>query len=326
MHVDGRAELMVGRVENRALVLQALEDIDSVVHLASAVGVGQSMYEIQNYCSTNVMGTAALLQAIAETKRGLKSLVVASSMSVYGEGRYQTNTGKLVNPPARPEGQLRAGDWEVRDGNGTILRPIPTDEGKSLNPSSVYAINKRDQEELCLSVGGSYGIPTTALRLFNVYGSRQTLSNPYTGVAAIFCARLLNNQPPVIFEDGLQRRDFVHVQDVASAIATSVDTPIPGEVINIGSGNPISVLEIAEILTHEMKKSISPRVVKRYRQGDIRHCFADISKARRLLKWQPTRIFRQGVSELVHWVKSQRDVSDRVDSAWKELEQRGLLS
>ena len=179
---------------------------------------------------------------------------------------------------------------------------------------------------MCLSVGEAYGIPTTALRLFNVYGSRQALSNPYTGVAAIFCARLLNDQPPLIFEDGLQRRDFVHVQDVARAFVSAAEKPVPGEAINIGSGDSVSVAEIAEILSLEMKKHIPPQVLGKYRRGDIRHCFADISKARRLLGWQPSRTFRQGVPELVEWVQTQRDVRDRVDSAWNELEQRGLLA
>ena len=206
------------------------------------------------------------------------------------------------------------------------FEPVPTDEDKPLNPTSVYAINKRDQEEMCLSVGEAYGIPTTALRLFNVYGSRQALSNPYTGVAAIFCARLLNDQPPLIFEDGLQKRDFVHVQDVARAFVSAAEKPVSGEAINIGSGDTVSVAEIAEILSLEMKKNIPPQVLGKYRRGDIRHCFADISKARRLLDWQPSRTFRQGVPELVEWVQSQREVRDRVDSAWNELEQRGLLA
>jgi dTDP-L-rhamnose 4-epimerase len=325
-YLNPRVELIVGNLEDSSVTARTLDGMDSVIHMASAVGVGQSMYQIVDYCSTNVMGTATLLQAIVETKRRLKSLVVASSMSVYGEGRYQTRAGELVNPCTRPEEQLLAGEWELRDIDGRPLRPVPTDEEKPLNPTSVYAINKRDQEELCLSVGSSYGIPTTALRLFNVYGSRQALSNPYTGVAAIFCARLLNDQPPLIFEDGLQKRDFIHVQDVARAFVSAAEKPVPGEAINIGSGDTVSIAEIAETLSLEMKKNISPQVVGKYRRGDIRHCFADISKAQHLLDWQPSRSFRQGVPELVEWVQTQRNVRDHVDSAWNELEQRGLLA
>jgi dTDP-L-rhamnose 4-epimerase len=326
IYLDPRAELMVGRVEDPAAVAEALEDVESVIHLASTVGVGQSMYQILDYCTTNVLGTATLLQAIVDRKVNLKSLIVASSMSAYGEGRYRTADGQLVNPQIRTEAQLAFADWELRDANGQTLEPVPTDEDKPLNPTSVYAINKRDQEEMCLSVGAAYGIPTTALRLFNVYGSRQALSNPYTGVAAIFCARLLNDQPPLIFEDGLQRRDFVHVQDVARAFVFAVEKPVPGEVINIGEGDSISVTEIAETLSMEMKKSIPPRILGRYRRGDIRHCFADISKARRLLNWHPTKTFRQGVPELVDWVQSQRAANDGVDAAWAELDRRGLLA
>ena len=186
----------------------ALHGVERVIHLASAVGVGQSMYQIVDYCRTNVMGTATLLQAIIDSKMPLKSLVVASSMSVYGEGRYRDGDGGLVNPELRSEAQLAASDWEMRDQTGKELQPVPTDEAKPLAPASVYAINKRDQEEMCLKVGTAYGIPTTALRFFNVYGSRQALSNPYTGVAAIFCARLLNDRPPLVFEDGLQQTGF----------------------------------------------------------------------------------------------------------------------
>lgn len=325
-YLNGQAELVVGRVQDRPTVSRALEGMDAVIHLASAVGVGQSMYEIEDYCETNVMGTAALLQALIEKTPRLKSLVVASSMSVYGEGCYRRDDGQFVYPIGRSAEQLAAGEWDFKDETGRPLNPVPTDERKPLRPTSVYAINKRDQEELCLAVGESYGIPTTALRLFNVYGSRQALSNPYTGVAAIFCARLLNEQPPLIFEDGLQRRDFVHVQDVARAFVAAVEQPVPGEAINIGSGDAVSVAEIAEILSLQMKKNIPPRILGKYRRGDIRHCFADISKARRLLNWVPSKTFRQGVLELVEWVKAQRDVREQVNSAWKELEQRGLLA
>jgi dTDP-L-rhamnose 4-epimerase len=325
-YLDPRAELVVKAVEEPAVVAEALKDIESVIHLASAVGVGQSMYQIVDYCTANVLGTATLLQTIVDRKINLKSLVVASSMSAYGEGRYHTSEGRLVNPEIRPETQLAVGDWEIHDPEGKTLEPVPTDEDKPLSPTSVYAINKRDQEEMCLRVGAAYGIPTTALRLFNVYGSRQALSNPYTGVCAIFCARLLHERPPLIFEDGLQRRDLVHVQDVARAFASVAEKPVSGEAINIGSGEALSVIEIAEILASEMGKSIEPQILGKYRPGDIRHCFADISKGRRLLAWEPSKTFSQGVSELVEWVKSQRDARDGVDKAWNELHQRGLLS
>jgi len=325
-HLDARAELIVGRVEDPSSVGQALEDVDSVIHLASAVGVGQSMYRISDYCTTNVLGTATLLQVIIDRKLRLDSLVVASSMSVYGEGLYRRGDGQFVAPGLRSDAQMASGDWELRDTDGQRLQPVATNEDKLLNPTSVYAINKRDQEELCLRVGAAYDIPTTALRFFNAYGSRQALSNPYTGVAAIFCARLLNDRPPLVFEDGLQKRDFVHVQDVARAVVSATERPVPYEAINIGSGDALSVSEIAETLALALGKGIRPHILGKYRQGDIRHCFADIAKAERLLGWKPSKGFRQGVPELVEWVQSQREAQDGIDSAWDELQRRGLLS
>jgi dTDP-L-rhamnose 4-epimerase len=325
-YLDPRAELVIGRVEDPKVMSQALDGVDSVIHLASAVGVGQSMYHIVEYCMTNVIGTATLLETIIKSKQKLQSLVVASSMSAYGEGWYQDNEGLRVAPEVRSAAQLSEGEWELRDTNGNVMRPVPTTEEKPLSPTSVYAINKRDQEEMCLRVGKAYGIPTVALRLFNVYGSRQALSNPYTGVAAIFCARLLNDRPPLIFEDGLQQRDFVHVQDVARAFADTSERPVPGQVINIGSGKAVSVVEIAELLASELQKRIAPHFVGKFRQGDIRHCFADIAKARALLGWVPSKSFRDGVPELVKWVRIQGEVRDSVSSAWDELAQRGLLS
>jgi dTDP-L-rhamnose 4-epimerase len=178
---------------------------------------------------------------------------------------------------------------------------------------------------MCLSVGSAYGIPTTALRFFNVYGSRQALSNPYTGVAAIFCARLLNDRPPLVFEDGLQMRDFVHVNDIARAVVAAAEKPVAGEAINIGSGESVSVLQVAESLARQMSKDIEPKILGKFRNGDIRHCFADIRKAQCLLNWEPTIPFRRGVRELVDWVQSQRAARDEADGAWRELEQRGLL-
>ena len=246
-------------------------------------------------------------------------------MSVYGEGLYRTRDGRYVAPHLRSEAQMAAGDWEVHDSDSAPLEPVPTPEDKALQPTSIYAINKRDQEEMCLCIGTAYDIPTTALRFFNVYGSHQALSNPYTGVAAIFCARLLNDRPPLVFEDGKQQRDFVHVDDVARAVVMAAEQPVPGEAMNIGSGAALSVCDIAGILALALDKDIAPQIVGKYRRGDIRHCFADISKARRLLHWEPQRAFHQGVTELVAWVQGQRDARDSVDSAWNELQRQGLL-
>jgi dTDP-L-rhamnose 4-epimerase len=324
-YLDPRAELMVGRVDDTDVVAQALDGVESVIHLAAAVGVGQSMYQVTQYCTANTLGTAVLLQTLIDRKTRLYSLVVASSMSVYGEGLYCAHDGRRVAPRLRSEAQMTTGDWEVYDGDSTLIAPIPTPEDKPLQPTSIYAINKRDQEEMCLCIGTAYGIPTTALRFFNVYGSRQALSNPYTGVAAIFCARLLNDRPPLVFEDGRQQRDFVHVYDVARAVVAAAEQPVAGEAINIGSGAAVSVCEVAELLALALDKDIAPQIVGKYRPGDIRHCFADISKAQRLLHWEPQYAFRHGVPELVAWVQEQRDARDSVHSAWDELQRQGLL-
>lgn len=324
-YLDPRAELVVGHVEDTDVITRSLEDVESVIHLAAAVGVGQSMYQVTQYCTANTMGTAVLLQTLIDRKTHLHSLVVASSMSVYGEGLYHTVAGQRMAPTLRTDAQMAAGSWEVHDSHGMPLEAVPTTEDKPLQPTSIYAINKRDQEEMCLCIGAAYNIPTVALRFFNTYGSRQALSNPYTGVAAIFCARLLNDRPPLVFEDGKQQRDFVHVHDVARAVVAAAERPVAGEVMNIGSGEALSVLTIAEILALELGKDIAPQIVGKYRRGDIRHCFADISKARRLLQWEPQRAFRQGVAELVAWVRAQHDARDSVHSAWDELQRQGLL-
>ena len=213
----------VGDVRDRELVRQLLAESDAVIHLAAAVGVGQSMYKIEHYCSVSVMGTAILLEEMIPLREQIKKLIVASSMSIYGEGAYRDADGSVVVSASRPHRAVEAGQWEPPDGQGRPLTPIPTPETKPLRPDSIYAVNKRDQEEMCLAFGRAYGIPAVAFRMFNVYGARQALSNPYTGVAAIFCSRLLQNQPPLVFEDGNQRRDFVHVEDVARAYVMALE-------------------------------------------------------------------------------------------------------
>jgi len=305
-YLSSEVDLVVGDVRDATAVGRALEGADAVVHLAARVGVGQSMYEPAEYTSTNELGTAVLCEALAE--RPVRKLLVASSMSVYGEG-----TG-----PARTREQLERGDWEPAGGF------VPTPETKQPELASVYALSKFQQERLCLLFGSAYGVPTVALRLFNTYGPRQALSNPYTGVLAIFASRLLNGRPPLIFEDGLQRRDFVSVHDVAEAFALALDSPAAdGRVLNVGSGSSVTVLELAERLAAVMGVDIRPEATGRYRVGDIRHCFADISLARELLGYEPRVELEDGVAELVEWLAGQPAV-DRVDAAAEELSSRGL--
>lgn len=318
------AELHVGDVRDRAAVRRALGGVEAVFHQAAAVGVGQSMYEIERYVSVNSLGAAVLLEAIVERRAALRRVVVASSMSLYGEGAYLDADGALVYPKLRPAAQLAAKRFELEDARGRPLAPVPTPETKPLQPTSVYAVTKRDHEELFLSVGEAYGIPTVALRYFNTYGTRQSLSNPYTGVIAIFSSRLLNGNAPVVYEDGGQTRDFVHVSDVvrANLLAMERETAVGG-VYNVGTGRATSVLEIAQALAGEIGTGVAPRVEDRFRAGDIRHCIADPRAAARDLGFEARTELTAGMRELIAWLRTQSAV-DRVDEARKELEARGL--
>lgn len=323
-YLDSEAELLVGDVRDPAAVAGALADVDAVIHLAAAVGVGQSMYEIVSYTQTNDLGTANLLEALS--RHPVQRLVCASSMSIYGEGLARRANGETIVPDERPIEQFRRGLWELVDEDGSPLTPLPTPESKPPALSSVYALNKYNQERLSLIVGKAYGIPTVALRFFNVYGPRQALSNPYTGVLAIFAARLLNDRPPMVFEDGQQRRDFVHVSDVAKACLLALETKQGvGEVYNVGSGQSRSILSVANDLASVMGVSqITPQIAGKYRMGDIRHCFADIGKSQAGLGFAPHVDFRDGLEELAEWLGSQVAI-DAVDRATAELASRGLV-
>jgi dTDP-L-rhamnose 4-epimerase len=316
-------EMKVGDVCDPDAVRGALEGIDAVYHFAAAVGVGQSMYEVVHYTRVNNLGTAVVLEALIQ--KPVKRLVVASSMSLYGEGLYRSRGGEIRTVGERSLEQLRSADWEFRDASGEVLVPVPTPETKVAALASVYALSKLDQERLCLMVGRAYNIPTVALRFFNAYGPRQALSNPYTGVLAIFASRLLNDNPPLIFEDGYQQRDFVSVYDIARACRLALDHPgAPGEVFNIGSGTPFTVREIAERVAEVVgKKHLKPQITGKYRVGDIRHCYADISKARELLGYAPEVTLEAGLTELAAWLEGQAAV-DRVGQASAELAARGL--
>jgi dTDP-L-rhamnose 4-epimerase len=317
-YLDPEIELMVGDVRDPEAVKAALKGVDRVVHFAARVGVGQSMYEIEPYVDTNNRGTAVLLQALSQ--HPVARLLVASSMSIYGEGLYRAN-GAEVHEVARELEDLKAGRWEPRGS----LEPVPTPEYKRPALASIYALSKYDQERMCLMVGEAYEIPTVALRFFNVYGTRQALSNPYTGVLAIFASRLLNKKPPLIFEDGQQRRDFVHVSDVVQAClgALQLDAAV-GRVLNVGSGKAYTVSGIAHAMA-EVTGNLATRaeITGKYRVGDIRHCFADIGSARQLLNYRPQVELERGLSELAAWLEG-RVAHDRVDEARQQLATRGL--
>jgi dTDP-L-rhamnose 4-epimerase len=320
LHPD--VELLRGDVRDAEMVRRALDGIDMVYHLAAVVGVGQSMYEIARYTSTNNTGTAVLLEELI--RRPVERLVVASSMSLYGEGRYQRADGTIADHVERSLAQLRLGEWEPRDETGQPLRPVPTPECKPPSLSSVYALSKFDQERLCLMVGRAYDIPTVALRFFNVFGTRQALSNPYTGVLAIFASRLLNDRAPLIFEDGLQRRDFVSVEDVVQACRLALEVPAAaGRAFNVGSGRSYTVCDVAELIQERLGRRIQCEISGKYRVGDIRHCFADITLARNLLGYEPVVHLEDGLDALAEWLRDQT-AHDRVADASRELAIRGL--
>jgi dTDP-L-rhamnose 4-epimerase len=321
-YLSSDVELVVGDVRDGETVRRSLAGVDAVYHLAAAVGVGQSMYEIVNYTSLNNLGTAVLLEALIE--RPVQRLVVASSMSIYGEGLYQDPDGNFSSGLERSPEQLRNHEWEVRNDRAQSLTPVPTPESKQPTLSSIYALSKFDQERMCIMTGRAYGISAVGLRFFNVYGPRQALSNPYTGVLAIFSSRLMNDKPPMIFEDGLQQRDFVSVHDVAAACRLALEVPdAAGRVFNIGSGNAHTILEIARKVARVLEKEIEAEISGKYRVGDIRHCIADIRLARRLLGYEPQVKLEDGLAELASWLDGQK-ASDRVGQARAELEVRGL--
>jgi dTDP-L-rhamnose 4-epimerase len=313
-------------VRDRDSVRRALDGVDTVVHFAAAVGVGQSMYEIERYTSINAIGAAVLLEEVLERRDAIRKLLVASSMSIYGEGQYRNPaTGEHgIAPGLRPEAQLAARRWAVTADDGTELEPEPTSETKPLRPTSIYAINKRDHEEMVLAIGAAYGIPAVALRFFNVYGERQALSNPYTGVAAIFSSRLLNDKPPLVFEDGNQSRDFIDVRDIARCCALALTHDgADGRTLNVGTGTPTTIREVAEVIARGLGKGIEPEIVNQYRAGDIRHCFADTTLANDLLGFRAEIDFERGMDDLLAWLETQ-EASDTVDEAREALVARGL--
>jgi dTDP-L-rhamnose 4-epimerase len=327
-YLSSGVELIRGDVRDPNLLRDVLAGVDVIFHFAATVGVGQSMYEISRYMSVNTLGTAELLQAILDNKLSIQKLIVASSMSIYGEGRYVCSVcSRPAAPPVRSIAQLKRGEWDLHcvECNG-VLKPLPTAEDKPSEINSMYALSKRDQEELCLIYGRTYGLPVTALRFFNIYGTRQALSNPYTGVAAVFGSRMLNGNPPLVFEDGDQMRDFVSIHDIVRANMLAMERPeSDGEVINVGCGKPITIRRVAELLAGALGKDVEPIITKKFRAGDIRHCYADISKARKLLGYEPQVTHEAGFRELAEWLSGQ-EAEDKADTMLRELSAHGLTA
>ncbi|MBV9646298.1 MAG: NAD-dependent epimerase/dehydratase family protein [Candidatus Eremiobacteraeota bacterium] len=321
------AQFVRGDVCDAEALDAALDGIDVVFHFAAAVGVGQSMYQPLRYTRVNTLGSATLLDLLVNSHRShVRKVIVAASMSEYGEGLYRCSEHGEVKPSLRSDEQLAQRRWEVScPACGRTLVPIATPERTPLGCNSVYALNKRDQEDYLLLIGATFGIPTVALRFFNVYGPRQSLSNPYTGVAAIFISRLKAERNPTIFEDGHQSRDFVSVHDIVSAcLAVMNDARADGEVFNVGSGQQISILELAELIIAEYRSTAQPEVVQQFRKGDIRHCFADVSKIEERLGWKPTADRRAALRELMAWSESAPS-QDTFDEAAAILKRKGII-
>lgn len=322
-YLSKNVQFVKGNVIDSDSICHALEGVDAVFHFAATVGVGQSMYEISKYTEMNNLGTAVLLENMI--RKNISKLIVASSMSVYGEGMYKCADGTMHQNASRSMDQLKHCEWEPFDGSGQKLNPVPTPETKQPCLESVYALSKYGQERMALMIGRAYNIPTVALRFFNVYGSRQALSNPYTGVLAIFASRYLNNNNPIIFEDGLQKRDFVAVADVCNACTLALESDAAaGMVFNIGSGTSVTIREIAQKIGKVLcKENVETVISGKYRFGDIRHCFADITLARKILGFEPKINLEQGLPELAEWLQGQM-AHDKIDLAHAELNKRGL--
>lgn len=324
--LGNRVRFVQGDIRNRADVQQALKGVDTVIHLAAAVGVGQSMYMPHYYLDVNGAGQAMLMEEMAKTPTRWRRFIVASSMSIYGEGQYQCLEHGLQAPLPRPDKQLEEGRFEVYCPYcSQALLPLRTPEDKPLQYSSIYAISKKTQEEMALCFGQVYRIPTIAVRFFNVYGPRQALSNPYTGLLAIFLSRLRNAKPPLIFEDGLQSRDFIHVCDVADAVWRAATQDGAGySVYNICTGQATTVRQVAETLSERLKVAMPAKIIGKFRSGDIRHCIGDPTKAEKELGFRAQYSFTAGVDELLRWAVEQQ-AEDLVESSHAELEKHGLI-
>ena len=325
-YLNKNAELIKKDIGDDSALKEAIKDIDIIFHYAAMVGVGQSMYQINRYNDVNAMGTSKLMDILVNSEHNVKKLIVASSMSTYGEGSYKCDDCGIVEPQLRPEEQMAKHEWELKCPNcNNILKPMPTKESKRQDINSVYALTKKFQEDLVLNIGKTYGIPSVALRFFNVYGPRQSLSNPYTGVAAIFISRIKNNNQPIIFEDGNQSRDFISVHDIVNASILSMERNAANyELFNVGTGKQITIKQIADAIARLYGRNTKLVITNKFRKGDVRHCFADITKIKDKLDFEVKVNFEDGINELIAWSKDAEAI-DKIDQATKELKEKGLL-
>ena len=325
--IRNQVQFLHGDVRNRADWATALKDQEVVVHLAAETGTGQSMYEIERYIDVNVRGTALLLDLLGNQSHNVKKLVVASSRSIYGEGRYHCVTHGIIYPLARLAADMEMGDFYVKCPHcNTNAELMATTEDSQIHPSSIYGITKQNQEQMIFTVGASLGIPTVALRYQNVYGPGQSLTNPYTGILSIFSTRIKNRNEIVIFEDGEEGRDFVFIDDVVDVTVASIELSDPGQhVVNIGSGVRTSVLDVARALVSAHRAEVSIQISGNFRIGDIRDNYADISKARQLLGFNPKVDFAAGIKKFATWVESQTISADIYEASISEMRTKGLF-
>ncbi|KKM93974.1 hypothetical protein LCGC14_1203020 [marine sediment metagenome] len=327
-YLNDQARFVKGSVTDYGTFEELVKENEIVIHLAARVGVGQSMYQISNYVDNNIQGLANLLDILVNSNHDVEKLVISSSNTVYGEGKASCDKCGIIFPELRFKEQLKRKEWEIFcpicDSKAI---PLSTDEKTPYNSTSIYALSKQVQEEMSLMISKTFGLKTTILRFFLVYGPRQALSNPYTGVCSNFCTRLLNGKPPEVFEDGLQSRDFVNVMDVCQAMSLVIKSKnVNGEIFNVGTGIPISIREVANIITEKINPKLKPIFNQQYRVGDIRHCFADITKIKNKLGYEPEISFSQGIEDYLNWVKTQKKfVHDKTDKALIELNEKGLL-
>ncbi|HOK56546.1 MAG TPA: SDR family NAD(P)-dependent oxidoreductase [bacterium] len=325
-YINLNARYIFEDIRKKQELKKIIKEIDYIFHFAAKVGVGQSQYQIEKYVDVNIKGTANLLDILVNTKNNVKKLIVASSMSIYGEGLYKCEKCGNVKPNLRDFKDEKINDWEPKCPYcKEKITPLPTPETLPLISNSIYAISKKEQEEMSLLIGKTYGIPVVSLRFFNVYGPRQTLSNPYTGVCAIFLSRIKNNNPPVIYEDGLQTRDFIWVGDVVNACILSMEKNEANyQIFNVGSGKPVSILEMAELLIKLLGKDLKPEITYKFRKGDVRHCYADISKIKNKIGFEPQTTLEEGMKKLIEWAK-ETEAEDKFEKAQEELRKKGLV-
>ena len=324
--VRDKCELIVGDVTKFEDWRRALKSVDIVVHLAAETGTGQSMYEINKYVDVNIGGTAKLMEVITNEINQVKKVVVAASRAVYGEGKFQCEEHGTVYPESREDQDMSRGDFEVKCPIcNQNVEMLPTDEKSKLHPTSVYGHTKQSQEELCMIVGKSINLPVVAFRFQNVYGPGQSLKNPYTGILSIFSTRIKNGNDLNIFEDGLETRDFVYIEDITDSIILGIENDNANfQSFNVGSGEKIDVLTVANTLKEKYGSNVNINVSGNYRLGDIRHNLGDLTKIRTLLGYEPKVKFTEGISNFVDWVEKQNVESDNYEASIEEMKKKGL--